>query len=891
MNNIRKSLEILFNYQNPQEILNNYFSAKNNYLFSEKIDKEHFRNIFSYNYKELYNKDEINNVVNLIENKWNKNLYIKDNNIFNMILKFAKDVLIEENGEPLCDYEHLLRWREISFQLGEDIFTTAFFANKDYEAGRERTKFAWRPIVATNNVRIRELLKRGLAENHFHLKGSAPHFQISWISLMNNLKVKTEGFRYLKKERRLNPEINIGFEEENIELEFLIDKAIAIRLYLFEKYILKLPQEAIEEISDCIKKILKSKNREEIIYYREKLQTEIELLKHLEGKRIDKEIPDYLIPKNITLNNQNKNYNGNLLLYGERYFLYTILKGIYSGEKDLKYEKELLYVYILIKQRFRAEMLQINGKIGFGNFGEYQDRKSFFILPNSIYEKAIINMAIAGSMSNQNIKVLEARIAPSNSVKEYSNNIRWYDKFAKIEEFSDKDVEKFLKTEKVCEKCIENFLENRIKKEENYFYNVHFIKMREDILSNKKEYLALYPRNYKIRERIKKQALELNNFRKSGYKHAKRILGIDAANVEIGCRPEVFGQVYRYFKNYSYENPLNKFDIDNFQTFGFSYHVGEEFLDLVDGLRAIEEAILFLNFSYGDRLGHTLALGIEPYKYYEGKEYTIAAIKQDILDNIVWILAKIREYNIETTISFINKLENEYRKYYIDIYGKKQIRESIYEDCTHFDYYDSWKLRGDAPELYRDIKKEYEEKVAYSFLEKCRENQIEIVKEARRNRKAIHLYKAYHYDEEAKLNGAIAEEFKIDKDYIEVVKKIQKNLQRVIARKNIFIETNPSSNYLIGTIKRYNEHPIFNFYNLGLEKIDLNHQISVSINTDDQGIFSTYLENEYALIALALEKYKDNNGDYMYNQTMIYEWLDKIRQMGMEQSFINKMTK
>ena len=113
----------------------------------------------------------------------------------------------------------------------------------------------------------------------------------------------------------------------------------------------------------------------------------------------------------------------------------------------------------------------------------------------------------------------------------------------------------------------------------------------------------------------------------------------------------------------------------------------------------------------------------------------------------------------------------------------------------------------------------------------------------------------------------------------------------MIARKNIFIETNPSSNYLIGTIKRYNEHPIFNFYNLGLEKIDLNHQISVSINTDDQGIFSTYLENEYALIALALEKYKDNNGDYMYNQTMIYEWLDKIRQMGMEQSFINKMTK
>lgn len=41
-------------------------------------------------------------------------------------------------------------------------------------------------------------------------------------------------------------------------------------------------------------------------------------------------------------------------------------------------------------------------------------------------------------------------------------------------------------------------------------------------------------------------------------------------------------------------------------------------------------------------------------------------------------------------------------------------------------------------------------------------------------------------------------------------------------------------------------------------------------------------------MALALEKCKDANGEYIYNQTMIYEWLDKIRQMGLEQSFKNK---
>ena len=62
-------------------------------------------------------------------------------------------------------------------------------------------------------------------------------------------------------------------------------------------------------------------------------------------------------------------------------------------------------------------------------------------------------------------------------------------------------------------------------------------------------------------------------------------------------------------------------------------------------------------------------------------------------------------------------------------------------------------------------------------------------------------------------------------------------------------------------------------------------QLSVSINTDDQGVFSTSLENEYALMAIALEKEKDENGDLKYNSSMIYEWLERVRLMGIGQSF------
>ena len=76
----------------------------------------------------------------------------------------------------------------------------------------------------------------------------------------------------------------------------------------------------------------------------------------------------------------------------------------------------------------------------------------------------------------------------------------------------------------------------------------------------------------------------------------------------------------------------------------------------------------------------------------------------------------------------------------------------------------------------------------------------------------------------------------------------------VLVREGIAIETNPSSNYLIGTIKKYDEHPIMRFNSRKLRKTERNMSLNVLINTDDQGVFDTLLENEYALMMLALKK-------------------------------------
>lgn len=128
--------------------------------------------------------------------------------------------------------------------------------------------------------------------------------------------------------------------------------------------------------------------------------------------------------------------------------------------------------------------------------------------------------------------------------------------------------------------------------------------------------------------------------------------------------------------------------------------------------------------------------------------------------------------------------------------------------------------------------------------------------------------------------------------YIKGVKKVQRAMQQYVARCGISIEANPSSNYKISTIDRYEQHPILKLYNMGLtwdeKKLRECPQLHVSINTDDKGIFDTSLENEFALMGCALEQMKDNEGQYIYPKQMVYDWLERIRQNGNQQSFLER---
>ena len=103
----------------------------------------------------------------------------KNPSVFRLVVDLAKRMLTLDGEEIKCEFEQLLRWREVSLQLGQDFFTCAFLADYDLNRGRETKCFTWSPIIKSDNDRLHNILKEGVAENHYHLNGSSKVFELN----------------------------------------------------------------------------------------------------------------------------------------------------------------------------------------------------------------------------------------------------------------------------------------------------------------------------------------------------------------------------------------------------------------------------------------------------------------------------------------------------------------------------------------------------------------------------------------------------------------------------------------------------------------------------------------------------------------------------------------
>lgn len=829
MDFLRQSIDIIWNRIPVEDFIRKYLYSRES---EEAILSEQYARLLVDQYREL-TLEEAEGVERQLRENWLKRYSRNENtsSFFFILIHFSHDMLRIQEDEPVCRFEHLLRWWETTQLVGPDLPATAYLAYEDVMHNNERKTFAWPSVIRHDYALLNAIMQKGLTELHSHLNGASLNFDLQWLSLMNNVQHREKDCKRLEWYKFASA---VEHPEYNpYSLYALIVMAAEMRRWLFEQHVLKHQtnlqlnkEDSLPDVGKIDASIQTLRATHGYLYIKEQ---------HTKGRVVDYAIDDVL-PDRVA---QTEMFV-NSLVQGERRILYHALRYIYGGSHaDLYSETQrILMAYTRIKCHVRQQLVQANLRKGFKNFQQYQDDKELFIQENSIYEELLKDMALKNAYCNNPTRYLEYRITPKNS----GYAIRMA--FRKLKQYD------------YCSYIANDAIKRRSDRCSKYAI-VHFIKKHfEDC-----EWATV--RNYRLRKNIYGQSLALRSaYQKSRYVR-EMLCAIDAANAEREARPEVFAHAFRFLRS-----ELNGYRPDNVEAWRqhvihVTYHVGEDFWDVVDGLRAIDEAMLFLEMESDDRIGHGLALGTMPEEYYRKRHYSIIMPRQVLMDNIVWLHYKAQSLGITLPPQANSYIEETVSDLSQKIYGVDYPMDVLYK---------AWQLRGDDPDaicegVCKDVIAGWD-KYARSERTKQKYSGMEIPKDVKECVLRYHL---------CRKEGDKMITKKFEQTLIPIIREVQDQMMAEIGKRHIAVETNPTSNVRIGDFYRYDQHPIFRF----------KEHLSISINTDDVGVFDTSQSNEYALIACAMEKMRDGDGKLKYpNSNDICNWLDEIRETSISQRFV-----
>ena len=368
---------------------------------------------------------------------------------------------------------------------------------------------------------------------------------------------------------------------------------------------------------------------------------------------------------------------------------------------------------------------------------------------------------------------------------------------------------------------------------------------------------------------------------------AEYVVGLDAASEENIAEPWIFAPVFKAVRRKGLTKAVVR-DSDNnirrVNNMGFTYHVGEEFRHILSGLRHVDEVVNEFQYKAGDRLGHALSLGIDIDYWISCNEAVVLPLLE-YLEDLIWLWGKRVHSNWGRTLQ-VETLEGLILKYAKvalgDIHGLtvpviydaymmkfKRNYEKIFEKNRKLIFKTDDK--GDklfSKEYHEEhFCKFYSAKSPYGFMWTAEKLFCTLFCPA--------FYNNYHHP-------IIVH---VDREKADLYIEIQKLVIREVEQKGIYIETNPTSNLAIGELNSLRELSIVNLNSRGLvtEK-NVANEILATINSDNPVIFNTNCENEHAYVYHALT-YRG------YPKERVLMWIDKVRQMGIDSSFVKTIKK
>ena len=304
----------------------------------------------------------------------------------------------------------------------------------------------------------------------------------------------------------------------------------------------------------------------------------------------------------------NRALSKKLSIADEVIFQSKVIQKLFEEKPD-KAIHRVFWLYLLLLNQYSELMVQREDQFGFDFFQKFTLTDLRENEEQSFLKRF---KAIHGNKQKSQVGFFEGRFAPKNSAEKLLHLLKSI--LAGYHEYLGFEKSKTLPlTELLLDLDKNEINKNKFR----LALVVHFIKLQEKQLD--KNHFRFSVLRLDLRERCDTLLKCCNDY--PLLTHWLR--GIDGAANELHTPPEVFAPIFRVCKQGGLHHA--------------TFHVGEDFVHLLSGIRAIDDAVRFLPLQTGDRLGHCTAIGIWPEIWGQHMPHHLRVKREDWLLDLLFI--------------------------------------------------------------------------------------------------------------------------------------------------------------------------------------------------------------------------------------------------------------
>ena len=559
----------------------------------------------------------------------------------------------------------------------------------------------------------------------------------------------------------------------------------------------------------------------------------------------------------------------------------------------------VLMVYVVTQNLYHRAVTQCVRRVGLANFLRWYDAPAREL---HVDAQRLMRLILRRATRSWRQRV-EGRVVPRRETMS-----AWLDAFRDCREWADPQLRADLEAGR------------RFELGRDFGLVVHFIKERDRRSSGggrddgvEGSTLALALRHGWLRGEVRRLAVDLEDFRAGDREAARGIVGIDAARHEKDAGPEIFAPAFRFlrrpFPQSLSNDPWLGRSLEAPPPLRATFHVGESFHHPVSGLRAVDEAMRFLDLRPGDRLGHAVALGIDAERWVERCSGATSLYRGQRLDDLVWLARRVRDMpghpGVDT--SALDDLINaEFEALYAPAFpdcGQRNRFHASFRSATDV-LAAAWSIRWmDPTELLAVLEKRFQwaphthqpantaewddgPDVDVTLTDggmtwRRASVQLESITSGEVSDVSLLCWWVYQYDLGFRDRADVpvpwvCPNFELARAY----GPLRDAITAEAAARALVLEACPTSNTRIGAFGDIGEHPIYTWDGPGPCDRAAPVRPPAVVCTDDPGVFATDLPNELALLARGAEGRGTSSRDTT-------QWIRRLIEQSATHSFLH----